>query len=121
MDSTRKKCMPSLAVYLILLLLTPPNVWAEPPQTCTVRGRVVNAVGNQPLKNARVQLKSRDDPKRFYNVTTDAEGQFTFAQVVPARDNENQSIHCARILSVIAIVRETGLSRLCASGCKRID
>jgi protocatechuate 3,4-dioxygenase beta subunit len=43
----------------------------------------VNADGNQPLKNTRVQLKSADDPKRFYNVTTDAEGQFVFTQVVP--------------------------------------
>jgi uncharacterized GH25 family protein len=83
MDSIGKKCMRSLAVYLIFLLLTPPDVSAEPPQACTLRGRVVNAVGNQPLKNARVQLKSGDDPKRFYNVTTDSEGQFVFAQVVP--------------------------------------
>ena len=30
-----------------------------------------------------MQLKSADDPKRFYNVATDAEGQFVFAQVVP--------------------------------------
>jgi len=73
MDAIGKRCMQSLFVY-VLLLLMPPNVWADSPQTCTLRGRVVNAVGNQPLKNARVQLKSADDPKRFYNVTTDAEG-----------------------------------------------
>jgi protocatechuate 3,4-dioxygenase beta subunit len=65
------------------LLLLAANLWADSPQNCTLRGRVVNALGNQPLKNARVQLKSADDPKRFYNVTTDAEGQFVFAQVVP--------------------------------------
>jgi uncharacterized GH25 family protein len=85
MDSVGKKCIQSLSVYLIvLLLLTPLNVWADPPQTCTLRGRVMNAASNQPLKNARVQLKSTNDPKRFYNVTTDAEGQFVFAQVVPS-------------------------------------
>lgn len=82
MDAIGKRCMQSLFVY-VLLLLMPPNVWADSPQTCTLLGRVVNAVGNQPLKNARVQLKSADDPKRFYNVTTDAEGQFVFARVVP--------------------------------------
>jgi hypothetical protein len=44
---------------------------------------VVNAVGEQPLKSARVHLKSAEDASRFYNVNTDAEGQFSFTQVVP--------------------------------------
>lgn len=83
MDSIGRKCVQSLAVCVLFLLLTPSNVWSDSPATCTLRGRVVNTVSNQPLKNARVQLKSTDDPKRFYNVTTDVEGQFVFTQVVP--------------------------------------
>jgi hypothetical protein len=55
----------------------------ESPRLSSVRGRVVNAVGEQPVKNARVQLQSAEDASRFYNTTTDAEGQFALAQVAP--------------------------------------
>jgi len=50
---------------------------------CKVGGRVISSASNQPLKGARVQLKNIDDPKSFYNLTTDADGQFNFLQVRP--------------------------------------
>ena len=78
MRDFRGRDMQSLFLCLILLLFFSPNLRADTAQNCTLRGRVVNAAGNQPLKNVRVQLKSADDPKRFYNVTTDAQGQFVF-------------------------------------------
>ncbi len=83
MVTVGKRCMRSLSVCLMPLLLISAYLRADSAQVCTLKGRVVNAAGNLPLKNARVQLKSADDPKRFYNVTTDAEGQFVFTQVVP--------------------------------------
>jgi uncharacterized GH25 family protein len=73
----------AIAGLLACIALLSGTLWAESPRLCSVRGRVVNAVGEQPLKNARVQLKSAEDTRRFYNVTTDAEGQFAFTQVVP--------------------------------------
>jgi protocatechuate 3,4-dioxygenase beta subunit len=71
-----------VARLLACLALLHGTLWAESARLCWVRGRVVNAVGEQPLKNARVQLKSAEDTRRFYNVTTDPEGQFAFTQVV---------------------------------------
>jgi uncharacterized GH25 family protein len=83
MEDFRGRDMQSLFLCLILLLFFSPNLRADTAQNYTLRGRVVNAAGNQPLKNVRVQFKSADDPKRLYNVTTDAQGQFVFLQVVP--------------------------------------
>jgi uncharacterized GH25 family protein len=73
----------TLARLLACIALLNGMLWAESPRLCSVRGRVVNAVGEQPLKNARVQLQSAEDASRFYNATTDAEGQFALAQVAP--------------------------------------
>ena len=69
-------------IYVVFLLI-PTVLWADAAQTCTVRGRVVNSAGGQPLNDARVQLKSADDTKRFYNVTTGPDGEFVFSQVAP--------------------------------------
>jgi protocatechuate 3,4-dioxygenase beta subunit len=78
-----RKAARAVARYLACLVLLNGTLWAESPRLCSVRGRVVNAVGEQSLRNARVQLKSAEDAEGFYNVTTDAEGQFSFTQVVP--------------------------------------
>jgi len=73
----------SLAYLVLFVLATAPSLWADRPQMCTVRGRVVSAADSRPIKNARVQLKSVDDLQRFYDVTTDDEGEFAFQQVLP--------------------------------------
>ena len=79
----KSKAAGAVARLLACLALLNGTLWAESPRLCSVRGRVVNAVGEQPLKNARVQLKSAEDAGLFYNVTTDAEGHFAFTQVAP--------------------------------------
>ena len=73
----------TMTTLLVSLALFSSMLWAESARPCSLRGRVVNAVGEQPIKNARVQLKSAEDHSRSYNVITQAEGQFVFAQVVP--------------------------------------
>jgi len=47
--SARAKAVATLLVCLALLNGT---LWAESPRLCSVRGHVVNVVGEQPLKNA---------------------------------------------------------------------
>ena len=69
-------------IYVVFLLIST-VLWADEAKICTVRGRVVSSAGGQALKNARVQLKSVDDPKRFYNVTTGPDGEFVFLEVTP--------------------------------------
>ena len=71
------------ARLLVSLVLLYGALWAESPRLCSVRGRVVNAAGDQPLRNARVQLKSTEDTLRSYDVTSDPGGRFAFTQVVP--------------------------------------
>ena len=58
-------------------------VWAGSPRLCSVHGCVVKAVGEQPLKNARVLLESAEDSSRSFNATTEAEGQLALAEMAP--------------------------------------
>lgn len=72
-----------VACLVLFVLAAASSSQAGSAQMCTVRGRVVSAADSRPIRNARVQLKSADDPQRFYNVATDDEGSFAFQQVIP--------------------------------------
>jgi len=73
----------TLSTAVLLALSLSMHADSAETETCNIRGRVVSAVSNQPLKGVRVQLRRSDDPKQFYNVTTNPDGQFIFIRVAP--------------------------------------
>jgi protocatechuate 3,4-dioxygenase beta subunit len=77
----------------LALLLIPNFSWAQapkgtpPPKTeeCKVVGMVVKLAGSEPLRKARVQLQSADEPTRTTSTLTDSSGRFQLKTIEPGR------------------------------------
>src|SRR3989442_13325062 len=52
---------------------------------CSVAGMVVKLAGSEPLKGARIQLRSVDDRIRAVTTATDVGGRFELQGIVPGR------------------------------------
>ena len=88
---------PSLPVALFCFLLaslpasaqqgtTSANTSAQDPQLASVAGQVLRAGTGEPLKKARILLRSADDSSADpYIAITDPEGRFLIAAIRPGR------------------------------------
>src|SRR5438477_5813289 len=66
---------------------TPPTRQDPPkPETCTIEGRVVNAVTGQPMSKAEIMLNRLGGPmNQHYTTTTAAGGWFAMQNIEPAK------------------------------------
>ena len=61
----------------------PPRDTAQRPQTGTarIRGRVMAAAGNTPLRRAQISLTATDNPQLRRATTTDADGRYELVEL----------------------------------------
>ncbi len=81
-----------MLILLLVLLIAPAvsaqtsNITSAPKkQQCSVAGTVVKLADNEPLRRARVILRSADDRTRSISVLTDAAGHFQLKGIEPGR------------------------------------
>ncbi len=67
--------------------LPPRDTAAQRPQTGTarIRGRVVAAAGNTPLRRAQITLTAADNPQLRRSTTTDADGRYEIGELPAGR------------------------------------
>ncbi len=54
-------------------------------EECSISGMVIKLAGSEPLKGARIQLRSADDRARAVTTVTDVGGRFELQGIVPGR------------------------------------
>lgn len=83
--------MPDLLLLLLFLMQTaqtaaPPTSPPAEKHDCQVAGMVVTRAGGEPIKNARLALRSDGpDANKHYGFRTGENGKFCFADVAPGR------------------------------------
>ena len=85
-----KTFIPAILVFSLVapaLAQAPKAKPTEKKDECTVAGMVVKLADSEPLRKARVYLRSADDRTRSISVVTDSGGRFQFKGIDPGRYN----------------------------------
>ncbi len=79
------KLRPSFLLLVALPLAAQQPAAEKPPDRCSVKGVVLKAGTDDPLRRTVVRIDPSEDGSRPYQTTTDAEGRFEIMAIEPGR------------------------------------